>query len=164
MRIDRQAFFAAVAALAGCQQDRSQLHDQPMPEIHLPRPTAAVAATRVLPPEPVRPLPVPAPPPPAPRHRQTPKQWFHDLTSSQRKKVESSCTDFLARRCEASLRRMLPPPRGEEARVVAFENQPVEFAPAASDRFAFVPGAPGAGGGPAAAAPGSARGRGGGGK
>jgi|GEM_PF-2395562 len=180
MRIDRQAFFAAVAALAGCQQDRSQLHDQPMPEIHLPRPTAAVVATRVLPPEPVRPLPVPVPPPPAPRHRQTPKQWFHDLTSSQRKKVASSCTDFLARRCEASLRRMLPPPRGEEARVVesiaaiepvpvanlptdkiaaycehdfpppscetplvvAFENQPVEFAPAASERFAFVPGAP----------------------
>jgi len=181
MRIDRQAFFAAVAALAGCQQDRSQVHDQPMPEIHLPRPTAAVVATHVLPPEPVKPLPVPPPaPPPAPRHRQTPKQWFHGLTLSQRKKVASSCEGFLERQCEVSLRRAVtmapggearivaeldaiqpapvanlptdkiaayckndfPPPSCETPLVVAFENQPVEFAPAASERFAFVPGAP----------------------
>jgi len=180
MRIDRQAFFAAVAALSGCQQDRSQLHDQPMPEIHLPRPTAAVVATHVLPPEPVRPLPVPPPaPPPVAQHRQTPKQWFHGLTLSQRKKVTSSCEDFLERQCQASLQRILPkapterqieidiakiepqpiptlateqvkayckadfpPPSCETPLVVAFENQPVEFAPAAGERFAFVPGAP----------------------
>lgn len=193
MRIDRQAFFAAVASLAGCQQDRSQLHDRPMPEIHLPRPAVARASVPVKPPPVVVPPAaiVPVPEPVAQHRRQTPRQWYRSLPRSQRDKVASSCATFLEQQCQASLRRALtmrpgdeervvaaiaaiepepvahlpadklkayckndfPPPSCETPLVIAFDDQPVEFAPAAGERFAFVPDAPMASDWPTATTP-----------
>src|ERR1700710_970310 len=95
MRIDREAFLAALAALGGCQQDRSQLQPPAMAHVQ----TAAVATREVprvaqpLPLPVVHPieLPPPVPHPPAPHQRQTPKRWFHDLPRKQRDSVTAFC-------------------------------------------------------------------------
>ena len=194
MRIDREAFLVAAAALAGCQQDRSQL-EKAKPVIQPPAATVAVGRPPIL--EPVKPPIAIPPPPPIPQPvavrptRQTPRQWFRTLTSSQREKVKSSCSDYLARECRASLRMAMPRPVGDPADVekeiaaiapepvahlpiekiaayckndfpppscetplvIAFDSQPVEFAPAAGERFAFVPGAPMASDWPTASTP-----------
>jgi len=55
-------------------------------------------------------------------------------------KVEAYCSDFPAPTCETPL-------------VVAFDNQPIDFAPAGVDRFAFVPGDPAATDWPTATTP-----------
>jgi hypothetical protein len=55
-------------------------------------------------------------------------------------KLAAYCSDFPAPTCETPL-------------VVAFDNQPIEFAPAGSDRFAFVPGDPAATDWPTATTP-----------
>ncbi|MEP6862147.1 MAG: hypothetical protein ABJE66_16095 [Deltaproteobacteria bacterium] len=116
MRIDREAFLAAVAALGGCQQDRSQL--QPPPVAHVQ--TAAVAPREVprvpeplpLPvvpvPNPIELPPVPHPPAPAPHQRQTPKRWFHDLPRKQRDNVTAFCETRASQQCRASLRAIMP--------------------------------------------------------
>ena len=205
MRIDRDAFLVAVAALAGCQQDTSLT----APVSDVPRPAIA-AQTRPPPPVTPPPAPVvpvvedpPAPPPPRPiarRHRSPAKRWFFGLTLKQRENVTAACAVLAEDRCQASLRAILPKPPDPDGEstpppppppppapapdpaiarvaslpsdklgayckedfpaptcetplVVAFEGQPVEFAAAARERFAFVPGEPAATDWPTAATP-----------
>jgi hypothetical protein len=63
-------------------------------------------------------------------------------------KVASLAANKVAAYCEE-----LPPIKCETPLVVAFDRQPIEFAPAGLDRFAFVPGAPAATDWPTAATP-----------
>jgi hypothetical protein len=197
MRIDREAFLAAVAALGGCQQDRSQLQPPPAAVVHEAR---AAIATRDVPrvPEPVPvpvvvdPAPVPVPPPtPQRTDRKSPSlRWFIGLSTAHRDQVTEACQDRSWQQCRVSLHMIMPRPTGEQqapepevdrgpvvvaglptARVdayckndftppscetplvVAFDSQPVEFVPAATAQFAFVPGAPMATDWPSAATP-----------
>lgn len=213
MRIDREAFLLAVAALAGCE--RADAPPTPPPAaIQVQRPAIA-AETRELTrvPEPVapppvvpvvedKPVPAPVPKRTTTHHRRsTAKQWFLGLAMQDREHVQTACEVRANLQCQASLRALMPKPRiddeGEsppsaepdatpeaEAEpeadpvaslptdnvdayckdefpaptcetplVVAFEGQPVDFAPAGREQFAFVPGEPAATDWPTAATP-----------
>jgi hypothetical protein len=212
MRIDREAFLVAVAALGGCQQDRSQSQRPAPPAVHVQRPAIAVQTREVprviepVPPTTVvpivgdKPLPAPVPARPVARHHQSPKQWFHGLTMATRANVTAACAQRASHQCSESVRAIMPrgpladpdldgdgeatspPPARREPEpdpvaslphdkvdayckedfpapscetplVVAFESQPIDFAPAAGEQFAFVPGEPAATDWPTAATP-----------
>jgi hypothetical protein len=214
MRIDRQAFLVAVAALAGCERADTTSPIPPPAAIRVQRPAIAMRevprVTEPVPlPAPVAPVvpivedkPVPAPPVPkrttARRHPSASKRWFLGLTMDQRENVATACAMRASQQCEATLRRLVPKPRAPEGAdtpptepepeseaapeadpvaslptdkvdayckddfpaptcetplVIAFEGQPVDFASAAGERFAFVPGEPTATDWPTAATP-----------
>ena len=198
MRIDREAFFVALAALAGASRGcerASTTEQQPLPPPPAPHP--AIAMPRPAPPppapEPVA-TPEPAPPPVRTVNHLSPKRWFLSLTVEQRTHVTSVCERRAHDSCRAALEELLvrrdaprvvppapatdpdakdlaslstgdrarvasycerafTPPSCETPLVVAFDSQPIEFVPAATARFAFVPGAPAATDWPSAATP-----------
>jgi hypothetical protein len=209
MRIDRDAFLLAVAALAGCERADPSPTRPPAP-IRVQRPALA-ANTRAIapapepstPPQPivdVKPVPTPAPKRTAAHHRQSAsKRWFLGLTMDERSNVTAVCESRAETRCSARLGRLMPPPPPpppgtddtgapnptepsanpeeqavaslasekvaaycetdfpapscETPLVIAFDGQPIEFAPAGHDRFAFVPGDPAATDWPTATTP-----------
>jgi hypothetical protein len=207
MRIDREAFLLAVAALAGCERaDVVSANATPVTPVAAQRP--AVAMPLPLPPselQPPAPSPVLAavPAPPAPtrvtvRPRlSVAKRWFLGLAVADRNNVTSVCQRRAEESCQAAVRALMPrgngeadasdPPSGqaplepdaeeqkvarletdklaaycresipaptcETPLVVAFEGQPVDFAPADGALFAFVPGEPAATDWPTAATP-----------
>ena len=129
MRIDREAFLLAVAALSGCERADTSPTRPPavVPPVHadVQRPGFA-ANQRDLAPAPAEPptepptkpivevKPVPAPTP-APRttarHRlSASKRWFLGLTMDERTNVTSVCARRAETQCQASLRRMMPKP------------------------------------------------------
>ncbi|HET9993023.1 MAG TPA: hypothetical protein VFQ65_31020 [Kofleriaceae bacterium] len=200
MRIDREAFFLAVAALAGCE--RADTAPTPPPRVAptAQRPAISANTREVVPaPEPVAPVepikvevkpePVPAPAPKratARHHQSASKRWFLGLTMDERSNVTSYCAQRAETRCQETLRGVMPEPTAvnddtgapdpvvpaeaeedpvakldsakvaaycqddfpaptcETPLVVAFEGQPIDFAPAGPERFAFVPGEPAA--------------------
>jgi hypothetical protein len=173
MRIDRDAFLLAAAALAGCE--RAAPPQVQLPALAAPaaaeaqRPAAALAAREAAVPEPRRPL-------------SSARRWFVGLSVEQRGNVRSMCRALAADPCAGmlSIRRWptrpdgspallaldenrylagmstserrqaarychetaMPGPACETPLVVAFDRQPVEFAVAGADQFAFVPGTP----------------------
>lgn len=187
MRIDREAFLAAVAALGGCQQDRSQLQPPPAAVVHEARPAIAMRDVPRVP-EPVPPptvsvpviedpAPVPAPPPHGTPHQSPSLRWFISLSTAHRDQVTEACQIRAGQECRVSLRAIMPRARDQQQApepevdrgpivvaglptvrvdayckndfpapscetplVVAFDSQPIEFVPAATARFAFVPG------------------------
>ncbi len=197
MRIDREAFLVAVAALAGCERaDMSPIPPPPAARTEAQPP--AITAREIAP---AASLPLPEPevtPPPAPRtvrrHPSPSKRWFLGLTMTERTSVTAVCEHRARTQCSAALHSLMPrateatddsdpvtppepeatevavaslpsakvaaycegdfhPPTCETPLVVAFAGQPVDFAPAGGDRFAFVPGDPAATDWPTAATP-----------
>ncbi len=192
MRIDREAFLVAVAALAGCDQG-------------LPTPPPPPAAIKIQPPSiaaqlPKLPdfVPMPESPPPVaveqPTHHRSQKRWFRGLSTAARQNVTAFCAMRAENQCQAALLTRMPkrvadadegsaaadpaaepeviavaklphdkveafckedftPPSCETPLVVAFDSQPIEFAPAGRAQFAFVPGAPAATDWPTAVTP-----------
>lgn len=180
MRIDRDAFLIAVAALAGCERaDRPPVPPPPAPVI--PAPAPAVSIERP-PAAPVIEHTIPPPAPVAPARPQTTKQWFHSLAAAVRADVTNACGIRASQGCQRLLRgdaatleeipepasiARLPaarvaayckedftPPSCETPLVVAFAGEPVAFEPASPRAaFAFVPGQPAATDWPSAATP-----------
>lgn len=198
MRIDREAFLVAVAALAGCE--RADTSPTPPPAIKVQRPAIATQ-TREIPrvPEPVtpppvvpiveeKPVPAPVPKRTTARHRQSAsKRWFLGLAMEERENVTSACEQRANHRCretilpkqpdddgtstppaepeadpvaslpsdkvDAYCKDDFPAPTCETPLVVAFDSQPIDFAPAGREQFAFVPGEPAATDWPTAATP-----------
>jgi len=218
MRIDREAFLVAVAALAGCERADPSPPPAPPPQrvvvapIEIPRPAATIREATPDPTSIVESTPPPQPAParsPARHHRATAKEWFLGLSAATREHVTMACAQRAHRACERSLRAMMPqppapiadldgdvttatdpstaapttpeaelepavdsvvanlapravdayckedfpPPSCETPLVVAFDGQPVDFAPATGAPFAFVPGRPIATDWPTAATP-----------
>jgi hypothetical protein len=198
MRIDRDAFFVAVAALAGCERTASApppAASQPGAAAHMRElPPAPEPAPPAPPPAPKEPVvettlapPAPSPGPPHATHRRrvsAAKQWLLGLAADDRSDViavckhrrEDPCAGLLAPPPRAATEEAKPDPEKDAANlprdkvaaycqevfpaptcdtplVVAFEGQPVEFAHAGRDRFAFVPGQPTASDWPTAVTP-----------
>jgi hypothetical protein len=189
MRIDREAFLVAVAALAGCERaDTSPTRPPPIARAESQRP--GLAAQREIAPAPEPPPSTPPAEPivdvkPAPKraterhHRSPSRRWFLGLTMDERSNVTAVCERRAETRCSAALHVAMPLPTAgasdppsepetdrvaslpsakvaaycqddfpaptcETPLVIAFDSQPIDFAPAGDGRFAFVPGEPAA--------------------
>ena len=141
MRIDRDAFLLAVAALAGCERaDISPTRSPPVAATAAPRAGVAARPREPAPvPEPppstvaepiadVQPAPAPAPTPKSatPHHRQSAaKRWFLGLTMEDRTNVTAACLHRAQAQCSAFLRRVMPRPDNDtEADPTPAEPQP----------------------------------------
>jgi hypothetical protein len=126
MRIDREGFLLAVAALAGCERaEPSPTRPAPTADVEAQRPGAsaslrAPATEPATPPtteEPVEPVaevtPMATPPPTrtAAHHRRSAaKRWFLGLAMEQRNNVTAACAHRAEVQCRAVLRAAMPPP------------------------------------------------------
>jgi hypothetical protein len=131
MRIDRHAFWLAVAALGGCERDPAPTRAAPVASTSasVAATSASVAATAAKPPAgvsarlrqatplepPAMPAPTPAPAP-APRptvrhaHLSAAKQWFLGLTLTQRGTVTDVCVHRVEVGCHKMLEAEMPAP------------------------------------------------------
>ncbi len=184
MRIDREAFLLAVAALAGCERaDTSPTQSPPVTPAAVQRPAMATRMPEPAPaPEPIadvkpEPAPVPAPKRTTHHHITAARRWFLGLTMDDRTSVTAVCQHRASNLCYALVRaakesnapvepepapeepkvarlasdklaaycqEAYPAPTCETPLVVAFDGQPIDFAPAGREAFAFVPGEPAA--------------------
>lgn len=149
MRIDREGFLLAVAALAGCERaDPPQSRRPPTADVGAQRPGTAARLRASAPEQPttptatvaptapiaeVEPEPVPTPTPPptrvTPHHRVSPtKHWFLGLTMADRTNVTAVCEHRAQVACAASLREIMPRRSGvddESATNPAAQSAPV---------------------------------------